>query len=179
MSTDSALAAARPRPARAGAGAAGRGGKARSRPVSRLEDHLGFWLRFVSNHVSARLAQLLQDEGVSVAEWVVLRSLFGTPGANAGHLVRALGMTKGGVSKILTRLTERGLVARSASDGDRRAQHLLLTPAGEALVPRLAALADANDGAFFGHLTAHQRRELMLLMQKLVRALDLTHVPLD
>ena len=157
----------------------GERGSGEARAVSRLEDDLGFWLRFVSNEVSARFQRALAAEGVSVAEWVVLRSLYETAGANAAQLVRALGMTKGGVSKIVARLHERGLVARAAVDADRRAQQLLLTPAGRALVPRLADVADANDATFFGCLTADQRRDLMHLMRKIVRARGLTQVPVD
>ena len=41
--------------------------------VSDLKKHMGFWLRFVSNHVSVAFARKLQDSGVSVAEWVVMR----------------------------------------------------------------------------------------------------------
>ena len=44
--------------------------------VSNLQDHTGYWLRFVSNHVSQAFARAIEARGVSVAEWVVLRILF-------------------------------------------------------------------------------------------------------
>ena len=44
--------------------------------VSGLTDHLGFWLRLVSNHVSGRFARALEAEGVSVVEWVLLREVY-------------------------------------------------------------------------------------------------------
>ena len=40
--------------------------------ISSLESHIGFWLRFVSNHVSNRFALLVEKEGVSISEWVAL-----------------------------------------------------------------------------------------------------------
>ena len=45
-------------------------------PVSDLTDHLGYWLRFVSNHVSQAFASRVAAHGVSVAEWVLMRQLF-------------------------------------------------------------------------------------------------------
>jgi DNA-binding MarR family transcriptional regulator len=162
--------------------AAARGSARRDQPsdVSRLQDNLGFWLRFVSGQVAGGLADRLQAEGVSLAEWVVLRSLFGATDASAARLVHTLGMTRGGVSKVLTRLHERGLVERAGrDDGDRRVQHLTLTRAGAGLVPRLAALADANDAAFFAPLCATERRELVRLLQALVQGNGLTHAAVD
>ena len=43
--------------------------------VSGLEAHLGYWLRYVSNHVSHAFSMKLEALGVTVAEWVVLREL--------------------------------------------------------------------------------------------------------
>jgi hypothetical protein len=48
----------------------------RLRRVSKLSDHLGYWLRLVSIHVSITFARKLAAEEVTVAEWLVLRVLF-------------------------------------------------------------------------------------------------------
>jgi DNA-binding MarR family transcriptional regulator len=146
-------------------------------PVSPLDAHLGFWMRFVSNQVSAEFARAVEARGVSVSEWVALRTLYGEPGSTHAALAAALGMTKGAVSKIVSRLQDKGLVTRAAHDADARAQVLALTRAGRALVPALARDADANDQRFFGHLPARQRRELMALLREMVRLHGLEHVP--
>ena len=44
-------------------------------PPSSLQSHVGFWLRFVSNHVSHAFKLKVETRGVTVAEWVVLRSI--------------------------------------------------------------------------------------------------------
>lgn len=133
-----------------------------------LEAHLGFWLRFVSNHVSQRFQQLLEKEGVTVTEWVALRTLWSQDGITHGALIQALGMTKGATSKVVTRLEEKGLAGRQLADGQARVQSLGLTAEGLALVPRLAALADANEAHFFGHLSASERQMLSQSMRALV-----------
>jgi DNA-binding MarR family transcriptional regulator len=145
--------------------------------VSSLESHLGYWLRFVSNHVSHAFARRVEARGVTVAEWVVLRELFGRDGTAPSELAERLGMTRGAVSKLIDRLVAKSLASKSADEEDRRYQSVALTAAGEALVPELAALADRNDAEFFGGLSAAQRRTLMKLMKTVVRTRGLKEVP--
>ncbi len=151
----------------------------RSRTPSALEAHLGFWLRFVSNHVSLRFAQLLEAQGVSVTEWVALRTLWARPQTRHGELIEALGMTKGAASKVASRLEAKGLARRRLSGDSARDQWLELTAAGKALVPRLAALADANDAHFFGHLPQDERVALTEAMKALVQHHQLKDLPTE
>lgn len=144
---------------------------------SPLEAHLGFWLRFVSNHVSIRFQQLLEAKGVTVTEWVALRTLWSQDETTHAALIQALGMTKGATSKVVSRLEEKGLAGRQLINGRAREQSLGLTAEGKALVPELAALADANDAHFFGHLPAAERRALMQTMQTLVQHHQLKDIP--
>ena len=147
--------------------------------ASTLEAHVGFWLRFVSNHVSARFQKLLEAQGTSVTEWVALRSLFDQPETTNAALIQALGMTKGATSKVVSRLECKGLVARQVAKGGSREQTLRLTASGKSLVPRLAALADANDEHFFGPLEARERAELLKVLQALVAHHQLKEVPVS
>lgn len=144
---------------------------------SSLESHLGFWLRFVSNHVSGRFQQLLEERGVTVTEWVALRTLWSQEEGTHAELIRTLGMTKGATSKVMSRLEEKGLIERRLADGRAREQSLGLTAKGNALVPELAALADANDAHFFGHLSAAERDALAQAMQALVQFHELSPIP--
>ena len=144
---------------------------------SPLEAHLGFWLRFVSNHVSIRFAQLLEEKGVTVTEWVALRTLWSQDETTHAALILALGMTKGAASKVVSRLEEKGLAERQLAEGRAREQCLALTAAGKALVPKLAALADTNEEHFFGHLPAAERQALTQAMQALVLHHQLKEIP--
>jgi DNA-binding MarR family transcriptional regulator len=151
-------------------------GKAR---VSELTDHLGFWLRAVSNHVSHSFAEKLAAEGVSVAEWVMLRMLHDVERMPPSVLAGKMEMTRGGVTKLADRLIKRSLVERRASPDDGRAQTLELTPQGRKLVPRLAALADRNDEEFFGLLTTSHRRTLERLLKQLVKRSAMPAMPTE
>lgn len=142
---------------------------AKQKAASALNDHVGYWLRYVSNHVSHAFAQKVEAEGVTVAEWVLLREMLDAGAANPSQLAEAVGMTRGAISKLVERLCQKELAIRSASDGDRRYQTIELTTAGKRLVPILARLADENDREFFGHLKPDQKDRLVSVLQDIVR----------
>jgi DNA-binding MarR family transcriptional regulator len=146
--------------------------------ASPLEAHLGYWLRYVSNHVSHAFGQRIAAKGVTVAEWVVLRELADGPAAPSALAAR-LGLTRGAISKLADRLAAKGLAERTAGSDDRRFQSLSLTAAGRALVPELAALADENDAAFFGHLSDEERAAIEAALREIVRRKGLKAVPTD
>ena len=152
---------------------------ARDTSPSDLHDHLGYWLRSVSNAVSHAFARQVEGEGVTVAEWVLLRALYDVEAIAPSLLAARLGLTRGAISKLADRLVAKGLVTRSADPRDGRAQLLALAPAGRVLVPRLAAIADANDAAFFGALAPEERRRLAALLHRLAEAHELTQAPVD
>lgn len=150
-----------------------------STKISGLETHLGYWLRFVSNHVSHAFSLKVEASGATVAEWVVLRELYDRGSVVPSHLADALGMTRGAISKLADRLAAKGLVSKDKSRDDRRYQALSLTDAGKALVPHLAALADENDTAFFGHLSAEERVALEKTLRDIVRHQGLKSIPVE
>ncbi len=154
--------------------------KSRPRSVSCLEQHLGYWLRLVSNNVSASFARRLEALDVSVSEWVAMRKLFDQPAAiSISALAEQMGMTKAPVSRLVERLVQKKLIERQDSRDDGRAQQIWLSSAGQKLVPKLAAIADENDEAFFGHLTMNARMAMIAAMQNVAKQYRLTQVPVD
>lgn len=141
--------------------------------------HVGFWLRFVSNHVSHAFARKLLLSGVTVAEWVVMREMLDEEETSPGVLAERIGMTRGGVSKLVDRLVGKGLVSRRERVDDRRFQSIALTAAGRRVVPQLAALADQNDEEFFHPLPGRERAALIATMKKLVQAHGLQTLPTE
>ncbi len=149
------------------------------KPPSELNDHLGYWLRYVSNHVSHAFASKVEEHGVTVAEWVLLRALFDAGEMNPSQLAEIIGMTRGAVSKLVERLCQKELLIRTLSDGDRRYQKIGLTAVGRRLVPTLARLADENDREFFGHLKPDERGLLVRILEDIVRKNGWKNLPID
>jgi DNA-binding MarR family transcriptional regulator len=147
-------------------------------PISGLEDHLGYRLRYVSNHVSHAFSVKLATRDVTVVEWVMLRELYDEAMAPSA-LADRLGMTRGAISKLADRLLAKALLTRASGKVDRRYQEIALTEEGRALVPQLSALADQNDTEFFGHLAPDDRATVRRLMTDIVRGLGLRGTPID
>ena len=136
---------------------------------SPLEEHLGYWLRCLSNFVSHSFAERLEKQGVSVAQWVVLRTLYDCSGATLNEAAERVGVDKSTLSRMVERLVQRNLVDRSEGQ-DRRSLGLTLTAAGKKMVLQSAKLADENDEAFFHSLSSRQREEFLSTIKQLLTA---------
>lgn len=148
--------------------------------VSGLGDHLGFWMRFVSNHVSRSFACKPEGQGVTVAERVILRELYEhADKASPADIIKQTGLTKGAVSKLIDRLCIKKLVMRLTSKHDRRYQEIGLTEQGRELVPKLARLADINDREFFAVLSRKDNVELDRILRMIVKKNKLNITPMN
>lgn len=146
---------------------------------SSLESHLGYWLRFVSNHVSHAFRLKVETHGVTVAEWVVMRAIFDVDAIHPSRIAETIGMTRGTVSKLVNRLSGKGLAVCRADKADRRFQTVALSASGRKLVPALASLADQNDREFFGGLCERERKTLFAVLKGIVQDQGLSAIPVD
>ncbi len=146
---------------------------------SQLEDHLGYWLRCLSNLVSRGFAERLEKHDVSVAQWVVLRCLYDAGETSLKELAELVGVDNGALSRMLERMLQKGLVHREADLEDRRAVRIRLTDAGRKLVPVLAREANRNDEAFFGVVSEEERACLLAIVRNLLTKNGSRARPLD
>lgn len=147
--------------------------------ASKLTDHTGYWMRMVSNAVSQEFARRVSREYVTVAEWAFMRALCDSEPISPSGLAERMGLTKGAISKLAERLAAKGLVARVATQKDKRAHSLSLTTEGRAKIPILASLADQNDAEFFGVLTKDEHETLDRILRILAERRDLKATPVD
>lgn len=147
--------------------------------ISALEAHIGYWMRLVSNQVSTAFARKLEGQGVTVAEWVLLREMYRTDGRTAPSAIASLtGLTRGAVSKLVEKLRRKELVIREESKIDRRYQDIELTDLAKRLIPKLARLADLNDDEFFSVLNPSERQILQKLLRKIADAHQFRNPPM-
>ena len=116
---------------------------------------------------------------VTVAEWAIMRVLYGRQPVAPSQLADEMGMTRGAISKLADRLVLKTLVAREASSTDGRAQLLRLTPQGTSVVPELAALAEENEAECFAHLSSEDRATLERILKEAVLQLGITATPIE
>jgi MarR family transcriptional regulator, lower aerobic nicotinate degradation pathway regulator len=147
-------------------------------PVPDLTAHLGYRLRQVSNHVSQAFARKLAAKDVTVAEWALMRVLYGQQPTLPSRLADQMGLTRGAITKLADRLIAKALLVREAKPDDGRMQTLALTPKGTGFVPELAALADQNEAECFADLTEDERRLLKQVLERIVSRVGLNSIPI-
>jgi MarR family transcriptional repressor of emrRAB len=112
----------------------------------------------------------LRPYGINHPEYNILMMLYGSPD-NSMHpsaLADAAGEKSANITRLTTQLCEKGYVARSGSDADRRKVTLTLTPEGLALIdgflPGIIALLHKQTR----NLTAGEQDQLELLLKKML-----------
>lgn len=109
-----------------------------------LDQFLPYQLSIAAAEVSRRFsARYAAEAGISIPEWRVLAHLSHSGAVSVRDITQRVHLDKSVVSRAASRLQEAGLVAKSNHDGDRRLIVLELTPQGQALMNRLAGVADA------------------------------------
>lgn len=126
-------------------------------PIQPLQSHLYYSVRRTDRSFAKSFDRLLKRVGIIASEWAALRELYRPQRWSPVELGAAIGMSKGGGSKLVSRLVAKGLVLKETHDFDRRFRSIGLTPQGRALVVFLAPLVKATDREFFGSLGNNRR----------------------
>lgn len=117
--------------------------------------------------VSQAGAQELRGHGLTPAQYQLLVAVGRSPGIVQRGLTERLGVTKGNVSQLVTRLEEAGLLDRSR---DGAANQLVLTSAGKALVSELVPAHDSFLARQFAALDDDDLRRLGDILAALGRS---------
>ena len=119
------------------------------------------------NAVSARVNEDIARHELTPTEFAILEVLYHKGPLLLGEVQRKILVTSGGITYLVDRLVEKGLVKREECAEDRRARYAVLTPAGTALIRKIFPQhAVAIEKAVSGLSTAEQR-EVVQLLKKL------------
>lgn len=138
---------------------------------------LARFLPFRINRLAERLSRAMipiyrDGYGLSRAEWRVLAHLGAEGAATASALVALTGMDKVKISRAISALEDRALIARATDATDRRVNRLDLTPAGRATLDDLTPKMIAGEAAALAQLTEEQRQRLAAALDDLEAILD-------
>lgn len=144
-----------------------------------LEDHIGYWLRAVSNQVSLSFAKRLAGHDVGVGEWVVLNLLKEHESLSPAEIAQMIGITRGASSKLLDRLHSKQLILRKDSIHDRRYQEISISDEGRKLLPQLIHEAEMNEQHFFSHLSSEQKTLLIKQLKGISSMKHFDEIPIN
>ena len=95
-----------------------------SQPPARFIDgYLAYLLAQASSRISREFHLEVEAAGLSVTEWRVLASLFGSDGERIGALAQRALTKQPTLSKVVQRMEADGLVERNGARKDRRHTH--------------------------------------------------------
>ncbi len=137
-------------------------------PIRPARANLNYWVRSTHQRFAKNFARLLKETGIIASEWMALRELYRPQRWSPVALGQAIGLSKGGGSKLVSRLVAKGLAVKDVSYFDRRFRAVGLTKRGRELVVFLASIERDTDREFFGPLGNERRFRLTQYMTRLL-----------
>jgi DNA-binding MarR family transcriptional regulator len=136
--------------------------------TSSIDGIIGYRLRRAQVAGFARFAERFAAVGIKPAEYSVLVLLADNPRAKPSEIAAALGIKRANFVSLAAGLETRGLIERQRPEADRRAQALVLTRSGGAMVRRMRKIQDAFETELVAALGgAAERDRLIKLLARL------------
>lgn len=126
---------------------------------------LGRLLNFAAIGCNQMCNAMLADRGLTLAQWVILSALWREDGMAISALARYSGNNLPAASRLVDRMTDAGLVTRSADPRDRRAVRVFLAPKGAALRDLLGFYEDVN-AALLAGFSAAEAAQLFDMLER-------------
>jgi DNA-binding MarR family transcriptional regulator len=136
-------------------------------PIRPAPAHLNHWVRTTDRNFARNFNRILRKTGIIASEWAALRFFYKPLWSSPLEVAAAIGMTKGGASKLVSRLVKKGLVVKKVQYADRRFRSVGLTGKGRELVVFLASLEKDADREFSTPLGNNRRFRLTRYMKQL------------
>jgi MarR family 2-MHQ and catechol resistance regulon transcriptional repressor len=136
-----------------------------------VEQSLKLWvvLSRAMNAVQAHAQADIARHGLTIMEFGVMEALYHKGPLLLGEVQRKILVTCGGVTYLIDRLVEKGLVERRRCDRDRRAYYAALTPDGETMIAEIFPQHAAAIDRALGGLDEAEKEQATHLLRALGR----------
>jgi DNA-binding MarR family transcriptional regulator len=117
----------------------------------------------IGRHADRHHARLL---GFDLREWRVIQVVGADGRCTILDVAEIIGMNKGGISRSIARLEERGLLARFDDPKDRRRSFVELTTSGKAIHEEIAQFALAREERLLRDFSDEERALLINMLNR-------------
>jgi DNA-binding MarR family transcriptional regulator len=138
-------------------------------------DEIRDGLRAIYVRSQKTLDRILARHGSSAARYSLMAYIADHDGVRSADIIKAFALAPRTVTEAIDALEAEGLVERRADTADRRAKVIALTPAGTRLLRKLEPVWESFGRRLLGALAAEERKQLGIILGKLVRRLDELH----
>lgn len=122
------------------------------------------------NAIQAHLQANVASHGLTITEFAILEVLYHKGPLLLGEVQRRILVSSGGVTYLVDRLVEKGLVERRECPQDRRARYAALTSEGEELIGRIFPEHARCVGRALSGLDPAEQRTAIALLRTLGRS---------
>ncbi|WP_423196922.1 MULTISPECIES: MarR family winged helix-turn-helix transcriptional regulator [unclassified Cupriavidus] len=129
---------------------------------------IGYLLARAKSRLACAVEQQIADLDITHAQAGCLMMLAQGTAHTVTDLGRELGTDAGSITRLLSRMERRGLIARTRRDDDRRVVDLSITPAGAALASRLPAVYCDVLRSHFKGFSAEEIDTLRGMLQRVI-----------
>lgn len=138
-------------------------------PLSRKPGHLIRRLHQISTHV---FTQRIREAGFDLTsvQFAALDALGSNQGVDQARLADLVAKDRATTGAVVDRLEQKGLVARTVSERDKRARVLTLTPEGSALLAMVSPVVEDLQREILRGLEDHEYRQFVELAAKAAAA---------
>lgn len=139
-----------------------------SRPFDRVEQEVYLNLQRTANLLAQGMAEVLKSEGITNAQYNVLRILRGAgpQGHTCGDVAARMVTREPDITRLLDRLEKNGLVTRARDSEDRRVVTVRITEKGLQVTNRLEGPLTEYLEEKLGHLGEETLRMLSQLLER-------------
>jgi DNA-binding MarR family transcriptional regulator len=145
--------------------------------LSALADVIGYQLRRAQLAVFDDFIRAFADHDLRPSQYGVLTAIDRNPGSSQAAIAQSLGIKRSNFVKLVDEFERRKLVARRQVVGDRRANALYLTRAGQTAIEQFHAIRIAHEARIGALVGSPEERRLFL--EQLSRLSALRQTPED
>ena len=122
----------------------------------------------LANKLTSGASTVFRDTfGVGTVEWRILAHVAAERWISPQRICRLGGLDKGGVSRSMKLLLDRGLIAVRTSATDARSVEIALTPKGHTMHDRIARVAGERERRLLSGLSKPEVRDLVATLRRL------------
>ena len=135
----------------------------------RVDAALRLWVILNRAHsaITAHTTDDIRSDGLSVGEFGVLELLYHKGPTLLGEIQRGVLVSSGGITFLVDKLADKGLVERRDCPSDRRARYAALTKDGEKLLRRIFPRHARRIADVLSGLTLAEQRTAAELLKRL------------
>jgi DNA-binding MarR family transcriptional regulator len=140
--------------------------------MAELLDDVLISLRRILRATSIHSRKLGRSVGITAPQLMVLRAVNANDGLTASEVARAVSLSQATITTIVSRLEERGLLARERSSVDRRRVHVSLTAAGRDVLTEAPQPLQESFSRRFEALPRWEQHQLVSSLERVAAMMD-------